>query len=1089
MLPSDEGGRRTSGPLTTEAAIDDKGSELPRNQAAARGDFEALLQKRADNPDLTPMPVSLKGLDLRRKASTDLSDSTGVGQKTEGGLPTRAGTGAAAHGVETLDVLEGGIHAGDGAFPAAAPSREAADTSLELADVDGNSDSGGSFETARDTAFSPTLSTASAVSAVWAEAREEFSGPDAFSREAEDDAVRSRNAVPLQSWPGGSEPATSALQGPAAPADSREGATMNGSSAGSKGASSSPAGVLSAGGEATVAAGSALSLGKEKETQFPRGDGPDSNPGPTGEAALASSARQPETASSSSCSPRLNDAQRRGVTNLSPSTHDGVSDAEKTSGATQTDGPSPDEAKDAVYGDESVQIASFSALSLSGEQAEDVQTPQVVRPPELGTRGPGEDTKTQVPGQKDAQTPGGVATEESGADSTVRDLERDTTCSGRGPEKEGLGGDPVGLQTAVPSGSVKGDGSVSYVPHGTQGGGDDDIPRLPSETAWPRGDSGLPRQQSGSALVPADGPPSDTDEGLFSPYDGSTAVPSSTVSGTPGASGRASPTVPAEGGLGVPEELGSSQQSPGSVPLSEAILRTARDIAAVEQELRSVRSGRLRDGDVPAVHSAGQSGVPPQERLLPQGHAASEGAGPDRVPGRISGTGVQEASGTAALGDAEALTIVGDNENSLTWRSQRKHIFVLSNAGKPVFTLHGDDNALAGFMAIIDAIISFVKDKGDTLQHVRAGKHLFVFVQKGPLYLLAVSATGEPPSVLERQLDLVHAQIVCILTNHFDRMLAKNPRFDSRRLLGGTQEVLRSLIQSFEWDPSALMGGFLTLPLPSSLRHTALVALQAAVKAGGALYGVLLAGDGVVALTHPRAHPMHVLDVLLLSSFVKGTSSFRQAGTESFSPVCLPQFNASAFLHAYVRFLDLEAGLVLILLSPKPDDFYVLSSAAARLEKDLQAHAVIRGVVQAVVGKEGRGLLRIQDLPPVAGGGPVGETALLHFVYKAPPRFQIIMPAYTAPLDDPVLQQAVMPAYATVRAMLFREEGTSVAGQVPGRVHFRRNDRLTTLAYVGPEYEIYAQYDALVDKETATGICNRLATWIKQHQADLFVPW
>jgi hypothetical protein len=47
---------------------------------------------------------------------------------------------------------------------------------------------------------------------------------------------------------------------------------------------------------------------------------------------------------------------------------------------------------------------------------------------------------------------------------------------------------------------------------------------------------------------------------------------------------------------------------------------------------------------------------------------------------------------------------------------------------------------------------------------------------------------------------------------------------------GGANEVLRALIASFDWDPSALMAGFLPLPLPHSLRHTALVALQAAVK-------------------------------------------------------------------------------------------------------------------------------------------------------------------------------------------------------------------------------------------------------------------
>jgi hypothetical protein len=86
------------------------------------------------------------------------------------------------------------------------------------------------------------------------------------------------------------------------------------------------------------------------------------------------------------------------------------------------------------------------------------------------------------------------------------------------------------------------------------------------------------------------------------------------------------------------------------------------------------------------------------------------------------------------------------------------------------------------------------------------------------------------------------------------------------------------------------------------------------------------------------------------------------------------------------------------------------------------------------------------------------------------------------------LTQAVVPAYANLHAALFREDGGPTAGLPPGRVHFRRNDRQTCLAYVSPEYEIYATFDPLVDKEAATGICNRLAVWVKQQQADLFVP-
>ncbi len=37
-----------------------------------------------------------------------------------------------------------------------------------------------------------------------------------------------------------------------------------------------------------------------------------------------------------------------------------------------------------------------------------------------------------------------------------------------------------------------------------------------------------------------------------------------------------------------------------------------------------------------------------------------------------------------------------------------------------MFTAHGSEHALAGFMAIIDAMMSFVKDRGDSLHSMRS---------------------------------------------------------------------------------------------------------------------------------------------------------------------------------------------------------------------------------------------------------------------------------------------------------------------------------------------------------------------------------
>jgi hypothetical protein len=57
-------------------------------------------------------------------------------------------------------------------------------------------------------------------------------------------------------------------------------------------------------------------------------------------------------------------------------------------------------------------------------------------------------------------------------------------------------------------------------------------------------------------------------------------------------------------------------------------------------------------------------------------------------------------------------------DKMIRWRSRRKHYFVLSSAGKPIYSRYGDDSIISGYMGVIQAIISFFEDNGDTLQYV-----------------------------------------------------------------------------------------------------------------------------------------------------------------------------------------------------------------------------------------------------------------------------------------------------------------------------------------------------------------------------------
>ena len=65
----------------------------------------------------------------------------------------------------------------------------------------------------------------------------------------------------------------------------------------------------------------------------------------------------------------------------------------------------------------------------------------------------------------------------------------------------------------------------------------------------------------------------------------------------------------------------------------------------------------------------------------------------------------------------------------------------------------------------------------------------------------------------------------------------------------------------------------------------------------------------------------------------------------------------------------------------------------------------MQAVISTVENQAGDGLLSIADLPAHCGGGQVGATPLLHFLYKSPMRAQVIMPAFAPPLDTPGLQQ------------------------------------------------------------------------------------
>jgi len=273
------------------------------------------------------------------------------------------------------------------------------------------------------------------------------------------------------------------------------------------------------------------------------------------------------------------------------------------------------------------------------------------------------------------------------------------------------------------------------------------------------------------------------------------------------------------------------------------------------------------------------------------------------------------------------------------WVARRKHFFVVSNAGRPVFSQFGDEQRLADFMGAVVGILSFINScRNDELRWVEAGEHKWVFRTRGALVLFCVSRTGEPPSALGLQLDYLHGQILTIVTGGIQRCFEQKASFDLSGLLRGTGPVTTGL---FRWLTSSFTYMLNRLPvfvMPQRDRttisdafastYTSLLLKNQPVP----LFGLLLHKREVVCSLQPSSGGLSPRDTLLLANLVLTSESFR-AG-ESWAPVCMPDFNPAGFLYGYICFLAPDTPFVL--LTGSSDAFFGMQSFRESLEATLK---------------------------------------------------------------------------------------------------------------------------------------------------------
>ncbi|KNC97432.1 uncharacterized protein SPPG_07355 [Spizellomyces punctatus DAOM BR117] len=413
----------------------------------------------------------------------------------------------------------------------------------------------------------------------------------------------------------------------------------------------------------------------------------------------------------------------------------------------------------------------------------------------------------------------------------------------------------------------------------------------------------------------------------------------------------------------------------------------------------------------------------------------------------------------------DSLRRYGDEvPTSSRWTHHKKHFFILSSAGKPIYSRYGDEAKLSSFMGLIQAILSFFASDDDSIRCLNAGSHKFVFSMKGPLYLVAVSSTGESELQLRQQLECLYAQILFVLTGAaLTRIFETRGNYDLRNLLSGTEMFLDHLSGAFQSGSGYFLGAIPCLRMSSRLRQK-IGNVLAIGTPKSLVFGILIARDKLVTLVRPKRYSLHPTDLHLVMNMISSSSGFRSV--ETWTPVCFPQFNNRAFLHTYVCFLGTD--LCLVLASTDKDAFFEMSEYKQQISQGLETTGCVEAIDDAI---------RADPYSIVE----VEVPSLRHFIYKSTTLVQYTEPSLSAPYTRKEDRRRLLRAYQYALERMHAREN-------PARVIFHATPTEAVMSYSTPTHEIYASFSPLVSKAAAMEGIAGLQKWIKREESSIFVP-
>lgn len=498
---------------------------------------------------------------------------------------------------------------------------------------------------------------------------------------------------------------------------------------------------------------------------------------------------------------------------------------------------------------------------------------------------------------------------------------------------------------------------------------------------------------------------------------------------------------------------------------------------------------------------------------------SSQAEGPDPFEGLSFGDDEETADFYREFDEIPDVGSDAEREEELLaqWKRKRKHFLILSSAGKPIYSRHGNDNLISATMGTIQTIISFYEGAKDQLRSFTSGKTRFVIMSQGPLYLVAISKLGENDTQLRVQLEALYMQILSTLTlPNLTTIFSNRPNTDLRRPLKGTEVLLSALADSFtRGSPPALLSALECLKMKKTQRKVIDDTLLR-TRSPELLYGLIVAGGRLVSVVRPRKHSLHAGDLQLIFNMLFEADGIKAGGGENWIPLCLPGFNKNGYLYMYVSFVPVSedpagsssssttepqdseshnnnssssssssSSIAILLISANKESFDSLRTQRDSIQTTLSQNGSL-STIRTALNSSSDSSSDSNTTTTTTDGRPtitsfLPGTPLRHFLYKSRANVQFVMPSYSPTYTTLLARRRLLCIYHSLHASV-HAKNAHVKVQ-----HSISRGGAVGLAWVTPLFELYCVAGGNASRNAVAQSANQVVQWARREEERVFI--